>query len=162
MDYDIGRCTRHCAAATQRQFEPGESFYSTLVVEGADVIRQDFSEQAWDGPPEGVLGWWKSVMPTRDSRRLNLAPNEVMLELFDEWQDQENRQDIRYVLTLLLIRRRVFRLEETVADEQGQERLAIYCPKRETSYEVPVMPPSDERTQQIQDELASLLYADAK
>ena len=161
MDYDVGRCTRHCAT-TQQQFEPGESFYSTLVVEGAEVIRKDYSEQAWQGPPEGVLGWWKSVMPTPDSRRLNLAPNEVMLELFDEWQEQEDRQDIRYVLTLLLVRRRVFRLEETVRDEQGGEQLVVYCPKRESSYQVDALPPTGERTQQIQDELANLLYADAK
>ena len=38
-------------------------------------------------------------------------PNDVMLELFDQWDGQPDKEDLRYVLTLLLIRRRVLRLE---------------------------------------------------
>jgi len=55
IDYEVQRCTRRCAT-TQRELQPGEIFYSTLVAEGAQVVRHDYSQEAWQGPPEGVLG----------------------------------------------------------------------------------------------------------
>ena len=54
-----------------------------------------------------------------------------MLHFWDELADQPDKQDMRYVLTLLLIRRRVFRLEEEKRDPQGRELLVVYCPRRE-------------------------------
>lgn len=160
MDYEVQRCTRQCAK-TQRQLEPGETFFSVLTVDGAEVVRHDFSAEAWEGPPEGALGWWKSEMPTRDGKRMNLAPNEVMLELFEEMEKQPELADMRYVLTLLLIRRRVMRLEESEHDEADAEMLHVYCPRKETSWDVPVATPTAARAAEIQDELAKLLFADA-
>lgn len=157
MDFEVSRCTRHCAE-TQRQLEPGETFYSTLTVEGAEVIRRDFCQQAWQGPPEGVLGWWKSQMPDRDANRLHWAPNDVMLHLFEEMAEQPELADMRYVLTLLLVRRRVMRLEESQHDEQGREELVVYSPRKEETYQVPVVTPTEARIQEIQDELARLLF----
>jgi hypothetical protein len=64
---------------------------------------------------------------------------------------------MRYVLTLLLVRRRVFRMEEEKADAEGRELLVVYCPRREATYEVPAVSPEPPRVDQIQAELAALL-----
>jgi len=80
-----------------------------------------------------------------------------MLQFWDELAEQPDRQDMRYVLTLLLIRRRVFRLDEEKRDEQGHEWLSIYCPRREMTYEVPAVIPDGPRFEPIQEELAALL-----
>ena len=160
MEYEIQRCTRQCAK-TERQLEPEEVFYSVLTVEGAQVVRRDYCLEAWDGPPDGALGWWKSHMPARDSRRMHWAPNDVMLDLLDELEGQPDLADMRYVLALLLLRRRVLRLEESEEDAQGGELLVVYCPKKETTSKVTVATPTEERTQQIQAELSRLLFADA-
>jgi hypothetical protein len=156
MDYEIQRCTRHCAA-TGRELAPGEQFYSVLVAEGAETKRYDYSAEAWTGPPEKALGWWKSRIAGRHSRRAGWAPNDVMLEYFEELTEQPAEKDKRYVLALLLVRRRVLRQEETEADAEGREVLVLYCPRRETTYRVPAAPPDPARTEQIQEELARLL-----
>jgi len=160
MDYEIQRCTR-CCAATGRELAPGEEFYSALVAEGADLVRHDYSTEAWDGPPEGAIGWWKSQMPSPTAKRMNWAPNDVMLEFFEQLEQQPDRQDMRYVLALLLVRRRVMRQEESEQDEQGREVLVLYCPRRETTYRVPVVDPEESRINEIQEELAKLLFANA-
>ena len=160
MDFDVQRCTRHCAV-TGKQFEPEETFYSVLVVDGADVVRQDYSTEAWQGPPERAIGWWKSQMPSRDASKLNWAPNDVMLHLFDQLEEDPANHDLRYVLTLLLIRRRVMRLEEQETDGAGNETLVVYCPKRESTATVRVVTPTPQRTEEIQDELTKLLFANA-
>lgn len=160
MDFEVQRCTRQCAKSG-RVLQPGETFYSVLTVSGADVLRQDYAAEAWEGPPAGALGWWKAQMPELNARKINWAPNDVMLHLLEEMETQPELADMRYVLTLLLIRRRVLRLEESVHDEQNQEWLVVYSHKKETTTRVRVATPSAARISEIQDELARLLFADA-
>jgi hypothetical protein len=160
IDYEVQRCTRHCTV-TGRELQPGEGFYSTLTAEGAQVVRHDFAKEAWQGPPEGVLGWWKSYMPDRNAKKLHWAPNDVMLDLLETLESQPDKKDMRYVLGLLLIRRRVVRLEETETGAAGEEVSMLYCPRRETTYRVETVTPNDQRTAEIQEELARLLFADA-
>ncbi len=160
MDYDLKRCTRRCAA-TEREFTPGETFYSTLVSEGAELIRQDYCAEAWGGPPKGVVGWWKSRMPDAKSKKAKLAPNDVILQLFEQLAERPEKLDMRYVLSLLLVRRRVVRLEEDETDEQGHEVMVVYCPRRDTTYKVQVVTPDEQRSRAIQEELSKLLFADA-
>ena len=76
---------------------------------------------------------------------------------FDELAEQPDKQDMRYVLALLLVRRRVMRLEENEKDEQGREIMVLYCPRRETTYKVPAVTPDQSRIDEIQQELARLL-----
>jgi hypothetical protein len=157
MDYEVQRSTRHCSVSG-REFAPGETYYSLLLAEGADLKRYDYAADAWQGPPENAVGWWKSHIPDRTTARKHWAPNDVMLQFWDELAEQPERQDMRYVLTLLLIRRRVFRLEEEKCDAEGRELVVVYCPRRETTYQIPAVPPPDEsRVAQIQEELAALL-----
>ncbi len=156
MDYEIQRFTRHCAA-TGRELTPGEEVYSVLIAEGSKTQRLDYSAEAWAGPPRNALGWWRSHVPGKGTRRIGWAPNDVMLEYFEGLADRPEDRDKRFVLALLLVRRRVMRHEETEIDAEGREVMVLYCPRRETTYQVPAAPPSAERTQQIQEELAELL-----
>jgi ribosomal protein L28 len=156
MDYEVQHSSRRCSI-TGREFAPGEAYYSAIVAQGAEVIRHDYAADAWQGPPAEALGWWKSRIPDRNETKKRWAPNDVMLQFWDELAAQPEQQDMRYVLTLLLVRRRVFRLEEEKYDEQGREVLVVECPRREATYEVSVVVPEATRIEQIQQELAALL-----
>jgi hypothetical protein len=160
MDYEVQRCTRHCAA-TERELKPGEDVFSALLSEGGKVIRHDYSAEAWHGPPDGAVGWWKSQIPRPEAKRVHWAPNDVMLQFFEDLEPQPARQDMRYVLALLLVRRRVMRLEEESRDEEGRQTLTLYCPRREATYHVAVVPPDESRIEEIQQELAGLLFSRA-
>jgi hypothetical protein len=174
MDYEIHRSTRHCAK-TGRELVPGETFYSVLTAAGSQLVREDFANETWEGPPEGALGWWKSHVPSPDARKLHWAPNDVMLDLFEQLADDAGQADLRYVLALLLIRRRVMRLEDTERSEstgdptgepthensQPGETIVLYCPRRESEHRIAAVAPTAERVIEIQQELARLLFADA-
>jgi hypothetical protein len=162
MDYELGRSTRKCAK-TGRELAGGEMFYSVLIAQGSRVVRQDYAADAWEGAPTGVVGWWKSHIPAADSKikKPHWAPNEVMLQLFDELAEQPHQADMRYVLALLLLRRRVLRLEDTEQDDSPGEALLVYCPRRQTEYKVPVIMPDGGRTEEIQRDLARLLLSEA-
>ncbi len=156
MDYEVQGFTRRCKS-TGREFAPGEWYYSVLVSEGAELKRYDYAADAWNGPPAEALGFWKSQVPDKTGRHKRWAPNDVILHFFDDLAEAADKQDMRYVLTLLLIRRRVFRLEEEKRDQSGNEVLTVYCPRRETSYTVPAVVPEQSGIDQIQQQLAALL-----
>ncbi|HVA45833.1 MAG TPA: hypothetical protein VNH11_05540 [Pirellulales bacterium] len=159
MDYEVERCTRHCAASG-RELKEGEEFYSVLLSEKRDVHRCDYAAEAWSGPPEAALAWWKSRMPTREAKKGQLAPNEVLLQLFAELDHVPEKADMRYVLALLLVRRRVLRQEDVERDESGHEVLVLYSPRDESTHRAVVAMPDEPRTDEIQTELMKLLYAE--
>lgn len=160
LDFEIQRCTRRCAG-TDKELQPGEPFFSVLLPEGGEVVRYDYAVDTWQGPPEKAIGWWKSHMPDRNANRLHWAPNDVMLHYFVELGNNNEEQDVRYVLALLMVRRRILRVEETEEDEEGDETMILYCPRNETEYRVAVVEPAGDRIREIQDELAALLFAKA-
>lgn len=159
MEYEIERCTRHCAA-TGRELTQGEEFFSVVVEEGAGLKRLDYSTEAWPGPPEGAIGWWKAQVATPEARA-KLAPNEVMLQIFDQLENQPARADMRYLLALLLARRRVLRMEEEDRDADGRLLVVVYCPRRDATYKLPVALPDEARINVLQEELARLLDGNA-
>ncbi len=160
LDYDVQRCTRRCAA-TDRELKPGDPCYSTLVPRGAHVVRLDYAEAAWPGPSEQSLGWWRSRVPDGGKERVAWAPNDVMLDYFAYLADRPDKADVRYVLALLLIRRRVIRLENTLVDAAGEETLVVVCPRDESESRLVAVMPDEPRIAEIQAELSKLLFGDA-
>jgi hypothetical protein len=147
--------------ATGRDLQPGEAFYSVLAADGGELVRQDFSLDGWQGPPEAAVAWWKSSMPGADTKKMVWAPSDVMLRYFAETERDVSRQDLRYVLGLLMVRRRILRQESAQRDESGEEWVVLYSPREDREYRVKVVLPDEQRTLVIQDELERLLFGNA-
>ena len=156
IDFEVQKFTRVCAK-TEKEFKPGDRFYSYLIRDGGETVRQDVAASEWDGPPEDCVGWWKSEVPDPKSKKLNWAPHEVMLHYFSETEGKPEEQDLRYILALLMIRRRILRLEDTQHDDSGREIMMLYCSRNESEYEVPVVSLTLERTEEVQAILSNLL-----
>jgi hypothetical protein len=161
IDYEIQRCTRRCAA-TDRELKDGETCYSVLLADGAAVVRRDYSPEAWQGPPDDAIGWWKTTIVDPHAGRLYWAPNDVMLNYFERLVDDPAAADARYVLALLLVRRRVLRVEGHERDASGKESLVLHCGRNDAEYRVPEVMPSPERAATIQQQLAELLQTHGK
>jgi hypothetical protein len=161
LDYEIHRCTRRCAA-TDRELAIGETCYSVLVPEGATVVRRDYSAEGWSEPPAAAIGWWKTTVTDPHAGRPHWAPNDVMLNYFERLLEDPASEDARYVLALLLVRRRVLRVEGHEKDDQGHETLLLHCGRNDTNYRVTEALPAPERAAAIQQQLAELLQTHGK
>ena len=62
-----------------------------------------------------------------------------------------------YVLALLLVRRRVLRVEGHEKDTQGREVIVLHCGRNEAQYRVAEVMPTPERAAAIQQQLSELL-----
>jgi hypothetical protein len=123
--YEIARTTGVCAA-TGRPLEMGQPYIAALVErEGQEGLqRLDFSISAWEAgarpqPPLRLFGSWRSQLnPEHESRR-PFIDDEALADLLEQLEGAEepSRQSFRYVLALMLVRKRLFRFEATRRDE---------------------------------------------
>ena len=156
LDFEVTHCSRHCAASG-RTFAPGEAYFSSLHVEGGATVRKDYSAAEWRGPAEGAIAWWKSRMADHDSSKPKLAPQDVLLNLFAELADRPHEAEFRYVLGLLLMRRRILKLEDS-RRESDNEVLVLECPRRNEQFELRVATPDPSRMEALQERIVELLY----
>lgn len=156
VDFEVTHCSRQCAASG-RTLAPGETYFSTLQLEAGKPVRRDCCAEEWRGAPNDAIAWWKSVVPRGDASKPKLAPQDVLLNLFVELAEQPDEADFRYVLGLLLIRRRILKLDETRRDAAG-EMMVLECPRRNETYELRATTPDPMQTEQLQQRMIELLF----
>lgn len=144
--YDLGRSAGACAASGAA-LRPGQPCVVALC-EASDgerpdagtpfglfLKRLDYSVEAWDAGsrPERLLFYWRTSVPESGQERRLLVDDETLLDLFLrlEADERPNRIAFRFVLGLLLVRRRLLRvvgqrhetIERTGAADGRPERI---------------------------------------
>jgi len=134
--YQIQPNTRQCAA-TGRVLQPGDKYFSVLVEEKGRFIRQDFSSEAWQGPPPHAVGFWGGIVPEKSVVRKVRKDDDLLLEFLDRLDGEADsaKLNFRYVLALLLLRSRRLQFEE-VRVEEGREFLLLRETRSGKRYEV--------------------------
>src|SRR4051812_1656571 len=123
MDYQIEPNSRRCAI-TGRELQPGERFYSVLLEEDRQLVRKDYSTEAWQGPPAGVVSFWTGHVLAGTEKAKPRFDDDLLEDCFQrlEGQAEPSRVNFRYVVALLLMRRRRFRFENSLL-EAGVEKM---------------------------------------
>jgi hypothetical protein len=160
-EYQIQPATRRCAASG-RELKPGERYFSVLLDEGGRLVRRDYAAEAWQGPPEGAFSFWAGKVPAPGGKRRRPVDDELLLDCFGRLDEatEPGKLNFRYVLALLLLRRRRFRLEET-GHEDGHEVLTFRCARTGTRHRVVNPGLSDEETAAVQDDVFQALGWDS-
>lgn len=162
----IPRCSKVCCR-TRRCFAPGDVYYSALIEEPDGIVRLDFSPDAWreeqkkrstehTEPSPPLLGWWKAILPAADDKKVRLAPNDILFNLFDQWLGDEEKAEYLYILSLLMVRRRLLRIER--GDNELASEMTVYAPRREISYVIPIQKIADDRIAELQETFARLIF----
>lgn len=159
IDFDVASPSRRCAA-TEREFAPGEAIVSYLVREGTEIVRRDVSPEAWTGPAEGCVAWWRSQIPHPASKKASWSPDEEALEWFASLVLPEQSAE-RYVLALALSRKRLLRLVRTETDAAGVETMFFISTVDDSEHAVTAVEPSAEEIEAIQRTLAERLRLSA-
>ena len=157
MEYQIEANTRRCAASG-RQLQPGEKFYSVLLDEGGKFQRLDFSSEAWQGPPAGAFSFWTGKIPAHDDSRRLPIDDDLLIDCFQrlEGETDPGRVNFRYVVALLLMRRKRFKFEEAQV-EGDQEYLVLRCARTRQQYRVVNPRLTEEETAAVQEEVLRVL-----
>ena len=109
--WEIGRPADVCAA-TGQPIRPGDEFVAALVEKDDGVLdRLDYRVDAWAEVerPAHLFAFWQTVRSSPDARRQPLLDASTISDLFEQLADatEPRRLAFRYVLALILIRKRV-------------------------------------------------------
>jgi hypothetical protein len=135
VDYQIKSLGQECAA-TGEPLMPGSVCHCVLVRDGEGSRRLDFSRDGWTGPPEGTVGHWTRRVPAADTTPRPRDPDDLM-QYFERLHEEANptREGLRFVLALLLVRKRRLEIEETRPDDDG-DLLVLTGTRGEGRFEV--------------------------
>ena len=130
----IGRSTGRCAA-TDRELVPGEPCFTALVRPVPDpeapasdrpvFDRLDFDPDHWESIrtsgdlEDRLLCWWRTEVPEPGGRRNLFVDDETLVDLFARLEEEsdESRLAFRFVLGLILLRRRKLRVVDRSREE---------------------------------------------
>ncbi len=158
MELKLHRPHGACAS-TGRPFAPGETFYSALVRGGSGLERIDCCVDAWTGPPDRALGWWRSTYPSADSAGPSIAPVDVLLDVLEELDGRPADAALRYLLALQLVRRRVLRIVDAPADAEPTPDLVVACRKRDREYRIAVPDTAEAASPEVAQRLTALVWS---
>jgi hypothetical protein len=154
-----GRC-----AATGRDFTEGECFYTLLFREQGGFRREDLSEEAWQQRQANGAGsaqpysFWRSKFEPPAPPAPEALAKETAEDLLRRYMTghDEGHANARYILALMLERKRLLKQVETKEDLHG--RTLVY--EHVKTGEVFIVPDPGLRLDQIeavQNEVAALL-----
>lgn len=128
-NYDIERPTGQCAY-TGQTLEPGETYVATLVEVDPDpdnpkanpsgLKRLDVALKVWEAGqrPMRVFSFWKSVVPQPNQKKKVFVDDQVLMNLCKRLADadQPQRLAFRFVLALILMRKKQLRYDGSRVD----------------------------------------------
>lgn len=154
----------HECSRTNRPFEEGERFYTAIYFDtgSGEFQRRDVAESAWkeELAERKPFSYWKSeyVKPESMKPKVEITGRESAEDLLRRFveEDEEHTEHARYILALMLERKKQLVPKETKETEQG--KTIIY--EHRKSGEVFIIKDPELRLDElamVQDEVAMLL-----
>ncbi len=130
--YELGRFSGVCAIS-QQPILASQEFVAALVdaldEEGRPLLRRlDIAAARWDqgARPDALVCFWRSLAPAPGDRKQTFVDDETLLEMVQRMEDETDarRRGFRWILALVLLRRKIIRLDGIV-HEDGTEYWAF-------------------------------------
>lgn len=159
--WHIARSSRTCTH-TGLAIEPGQPFYSALVEKEDSFERRDFSAEAWpEVEKDDFFSYWKNKGRAENPDKAPPVDYERLLGFFDslEGAAEPGKRLFRYVLALILVRRRRLRLDDMSRVPEG-DRLVVYDRRSNRALEIIASEASREELEKTQEKLNQLFDCD--
>lgn len=113
----VGRCS-----VSGRVFSEDEAFHTVVFETSQGYERQDISDECWQGPPPGAVCHFRTRLPRKERPRKTFVDDEVLLDFFRRLSSEDDPRKLRFrfVLSLILMRKRVLKYEQTIRREDGE------------------------------------------
>ena len=158
-NWKIRRLRGECAKC-ERPFETdGERILTQVRMEQAELIREDYHPECWEEPADAIF-WWATRFAVKKKSTMALD-FELIEKLFFqlEGRSEEKIRELRYLLCLMLMRKRRLKLVKVHRGKEG-EAMLVRQPRRKQEWKVFVYDFEPERIEVLRGELSSLLDGD--
>ena len=160
-EWKIAKSAFQCKTCGEK-FAPGAAFFSALLEAGAGFERSDFCPRCFqERRPERVYSYWKTMAPDGDAEAQSrpVVDLDSVLDFFRRLAGERDprRQAFRFVLALMLARKKALKLEGPARGADGGETL-VFVERRGGERHAVVQPAlAEEELAAVGEELGRLL-----
>ena len=135
--FDIQGPARVCAVSG-RELKPGDRYFAALADEDGKFVRRDYAADAWAGPPAGAVAYWAGRVPASDAARKPTFNDGLLADCFQHLAGaaEPDRVNFRYVVALLLMRRKRLKFEDVRRAPDGAHVLVVRDARTGARHEV--------------------------
>jgi hypothetical protein len=155
-DWKIARRGGACSSC-ERVFDEDEPHVSKLFLREGEPLREDQCQECFAKDTEGEeIWWWRTRHRSGKKRGLQLDLEAIeALFLSLEGKTDPKVGELRYVLCLILMRKRRLKIDRIVRDAEG-EAMIVRRPRRKEGLRVAVHEFSPERMDELRARLVRL------
>ena len=161
-EYDIAKSDCLCRGCHKR-LEPGCELVAT-VREAADGLhREDFCPDCWSARPQqdrsAAWGSWHTHVPQPTEKRKLLVDDQMLVDLFERLENADTpaKADFRFVLALILMRKKLLVYDRTIRGSEDSETWIMHLRGSEASVEVVNPHLDDDRIAQVSGQLSQIM-----
>ena len=147
-EYNITKTAGRCVAC-ERELAPGQELMATVREVDEELHREDYCLVCWEANPKDdspdLLGLWKTRVPAAKEKKKLLIEDALLVNFFHrlEGVDAPGRVNFRFVLALVLMRKKLLVYDRSEKRDDGTEIWTMHLKGNETKYAV-VDPHMDE------------------
>ncbi len=160
-DWEIKKTLGQCFG-TETPFEPGQEYYAALVESEQGLERRDFGIMYWQEHKPEVYCYWKSRMPHPEQKKKLFVDDDMLIAFFDRLAEETDSEKVnfRFVLTLILMRKRKLKYESSEMDAAGRELWTLRVTGQDRSATVVNPHLSEDQIEQLSGQMGQILQAD--
>ncbi len=150
-DFKISKTAGVCNKC-EEALPPGTEIVALVKLGPEELIREDYHLDCWLEPMEknasenkDVLGVWRMTIPQPEEKKKLLIDDDLLVNFFQRLQGQSDPSKInfRYVLALILMRKKLLNYQGSERNEDGSEIWKMKLRGSENVHEV-IDPKMDE------------------
>jgi len=123
-EWEINKPLGQCHG-TERKIEYSEEYFAALVETEEGLQRRDFCADYWESQKPDVFCYWKTRMPEPGQKKQLFVDDQMLMAFFErlEKETEPEKVNFRFVLALILMRKRILKYEETINKDDKE----IWC-----------------------------------
>lgn len=120
-EWEINKTLGKCWG-TDEEFAVGENYYAALMETEEGFERRDYSVEYWQEHEVEAYCFWKTKMADSEEKKQLFIDDEMLMAFFERLAEEtaEEKLNFRFVLTLVLMRKRKLKYMHHVMEE-GRE-----------------------------------------
>jgi len=163
-EWDIQSRADACTAC-QRPFADKEAYHTLLSLDAAGYARRDLCATCFAGATrDGVISYWQGeykLPPPPPPEAIQKETAETLLRKLVESTDPSH-ESARYILAVMLERKRILKHRDTVHEDSGAELLVYEHARTGESFTIPDPKLRLDQLAQVQEEVSALLHPPAE
>jgi hypothetical protein len=147
-------------AVSGKTIAPGEKFWAAVRETPEGIERIDVAVEHWPAADKaGLLASWQTAMPRSEERKKRFVDDEVLCTLFERLADatEPAKVNFRFVLGLILMRKRLVLYNETRREADGRDVWVVRMKGKDDTLELVDPKLTAEQTMEVSQQLGQIL-----